>query len=301
MRPAWPGPGRGAESSERPRPSSLLVAEAGAAGEDDGLGAVGDVELGEDDGHVVAHRLRAEVELAGDRPVVVAVGDQPEHLDLTLGESGERPVGEAPSRLGRRDHCRDQVAIDHDVPGGGHPHRMLEPLRPGPLHEVAGRPVAQRRAHGVAVVGHRQHDHPDLAVFGVQPPVDLEPRAVAEPHVEQHHVGRCRRDERRHGVRRLRLADQLDADHVGDGDRQPHPEHRVVVDDGDAQRRAGSGHDGTTGSSTWRWVPCGRIDRTSTHPPSSAARSRIASSPMPGERAWPSVPTPSSTTSIPTV
>ena len=45
-------------------------------GEDDGAGSIGRVDLGEDVGHVVAHRLRAEHEPAGDRRVVETFGDE---------------------------------------------------------------------------------------------------------------------------------------------------------------------------------------------------------------------------------
>jgi hypothetical protein len=52
------------------------MVEAGAAGAQDGLGAVGDLELGEDGRQVVSDRLDAEGELLGDLVVVAAGGDQ---------------------------------------------------------------------------------------------------------------------------------------------------------------------------------------------------------------------------------
>src|SRR5947208_15625565 len=46
------------------------VAESGLPGQHDGLGSIGHVELSEHVRDVVPHRLRAEVEPAGDRVVV---------------------------------------------------------------------------------------------------------------------------------------------------------------------------------------------------------------------------------------
>ena len=71
----------------------------------------------------------------------------------------------------------------------------------------------------------------------------------------------------------------------------------MVVDDRDAQRPARPGM--TAGSVTWTRVPRGRRLDTETVPPNSAARSRIAVQPTP-VGSWPSMPTPSSTTSMAT-
>src|SRR5512132_2924103 len=65
------------------------VAEAGLPGTDDCLGAVGDVQFGEDVGDVVAYRLGTDDEAAGDVAVVSALGDQVQHLPLPLGQLGE--------------------------------------------------------------------------------------------------------------------------------------------------------------------------------------------------------------------
>ena len=91
--------------------------------------------------------------------------------------------------------------------------------------------------------------------------------------------GRGRGDERLDLVGALGLADELDAVHLADRDRQTHPEHRVVVDDRDAERLHGS----AAGSWTWTRVPRGVLGRNRTAPPSSAARSRIAVSPTPSD------------------
>ena len=69
----------------------------------------------------------------------------------------------------------------------------------------------------------------------------------------------------------------------------------MVVDDDDAQRSHGS----TAGRRTWTWVPCGTWAVIVIDPPSSTARSRMATSPIPGGVSG-ARPTPSSTTSIST-
>src|SRR5690606_5275726 len=65
------------------------VAEAGLPGQDDGLGAVGDVELEEDVRDVVADGLLAEEEGGGDLGVAAALGDEFEDLAFAFGELGK--------------------------------------------------------------------------------------------------------------------------------------------------------------------------------------------------------------------
>src|SRR4030095_9956872 len=62
------------------------VAEAGLAGAGECPRAVVDVQLGEDVGDVVAYRLGADDEAAGDVAVVSALGDQVQYLPLPLGQ-----------------------------------------------------------------------------------------------------------------------------------------------------------------------------------------------------------------------
>ena len=65
-------------------------AESGVAGSDDGLGAVGDLELGEDVRDMVADGFRAEVQPAGDVGVAAALGEQRQHFAVAFGQYGER-------------------------------------------------------------------------------------------------------------------------------------------------------------------------------------------------------------------
>jgi hypothetical protein len=55
------------------------------SGADDRLGSVGDLQLGEDVRDVVAHGLRAEGELPGDRGVGMALGYELKDLTLSVG------------------------------------------------------------------------------------------------------------------------------------------------------------------------------------------------------------------------
>src|SRR5512132_1554198 len=70
-----------------------MVAEAGLAGSDNCLCAVGDVQFGEDVGDVVAYRLGADDEVAGNVAVVSSFGDHVQHFPLPLGQLGERVGG----------------------------------------------------------------------------------------------------------------------------------------------------------------------------------------------------------------
>ena len=64
--------------------------EAGFVGEDDGLGAVVEVELGEDACDVGLDGGVADDELAGDVGVGEAARDEPQHLELAWRQLGER-------------------------------------------------------------------------------------------------------------------------------------------------------------------------------------------------------------------
>ena len=63
-----------------------VPAQAGFAGLEDGLSSVGDLQLGEDVGDVVAHGLGTDEEVPGDFGVVVTLGDEVEDLTLAGGE-----------------------------------------------------------------------------------------------------------------------------------------------------------------------------------------------------------------------
>ena len=216
------------------------------------------------------------------------------------GEQGERAVRRCPAHLGQLGHRLGQRVVEHDVAGGDRPQGVLDALRSGALDQVAAGPVAQRRERRVVVLRHRQHDHLDRRMVGGEPAVDVEPGPVDQAHVEQHDVRRGRRHERRDLVGALGLPDELDALHLVDGGRQAHPEHGVIVDDGDPQPRRPGSHGRAAGRRTWTCVPRGSCGERDIDPPSSTARSLIAVSPTPAVVSSP-MPMPSSTTSISTV
>ena len=83
------------------------AAEAGLAGADHRLRAVGHLQLGEDRRDVVGHRLRAQRQRPRDRRVRPALRDQPEDLPLPVGQRGEhlaasRAAGRRRPAPGRR-------------------------------------------------------------------------------------------------------------------------------------------------------------------------------------------------------
>ena len=126
------------------------LTEAGVAGSHDGLGAGGDVELGEDVGDMVAERLGAHAEPRRDLAVVEPPGHQVEDLGLACGEIGQmqrpaRPTrclrlggtgvgGEKTVQLGeelieRRLAAQQQMipALERDEAGIGRAGRQLAP------------------------------------------------------------------------------------------------------------------------------------------------------------------------------
>src|SRR6266545_7891924 len=64
-------------------------AEPGVTGPDDGRGPVGDLQLGQDVGHVVANRFLAEREPFGDSSVGPPGGDEVEDVVFAGGQAGE--------------------------------------------------------------------------------------------------------------------------------------------------------------------------------------------------------------------
>ena len=194
-------------------------------------------------------------------------------------ELRERSAGWSIADPGELTDGLRQIVVEHDVAGGRDAQRVLDTFGAGPFHEVAAGTVAQRRECGVVILRHRQHDHLHRRMVLGEPTVDLQAGVLTEPDVEQHQVGGGRGDERLDLVGAFGLADEFDAVHLADRDRQTHPEHRMIVDDRNTERLHGS----AAGSWTWTRVPRGELGRNRTAPPSSAARSRIAVSPTPSD------------------
>lgn len=97
------------------------------------LGAVGDVELGQDGAHVVTDRLRRKVEAFGDLGVRQPLGQQAEDVSLGPGQFRERvlhpryQLGEVACHPGRNGRSEDPLtAMDRadrldDLLMGWHP------------------------------------------------------------------------------------------------------------------------------------------------------------------------------------
>ena len=249
------------------------------------MGAVGGLDLGEHVGHVVAHRLRAEHEAAGDRVVVEALGDELEDVELALGELRERPAG----RRDRRAWASSVTAVGERR--GRARRRRRRPARracstrsgPAPLTRY---PLAPSRSAVSAVSWSSDIVSMTTRTSGwcsASQRLTSRPEPSARRTSSSTHVRRgVGSTSAGHLVGALGLADELDAVHLLDRRGQAHAEHRVVVDDGDAhaeRRRHGS----AAGSWTWTRVPRGALrQRRRTVPPSSAARSRIAVEPDAG-------------------
>ena len=76
------------------------VSESGGAGDEARLRAIGDLELGEDAGDVVADGLLAEEEACGDLGVAPSLGEQLEYFELAFGELREGVAGVGGWRCG---------------------------------------------------------------------------------------------------------------------------------------------------------------------------------------------------------
>ena len=101
-----------------------------------------------------AHR---QEQLLGDLGVGVAERDQPQHLDLALGEVVGRP-----GRRGSAAMRAPSRGFRYVLAGGGAAHRLDQLVVGGLLEHVAERAGAERLARERGLLLHRQHD--DLRV-----------------------------------------------------------------------------------------------------------------------------------------
>ena len=196
------------------------------------LGAGGAVELLLDVGAMRLDGTHREEELLGDLGVGVAQGDEPQDLDLALGEVVRRP-----RRLRRRggEH-RAQARIEVRAALGHPPHGVDELVVGGLLEHVAGRARTQRPPRELRVLLHGEDDDVrvgrDLLHAG-----DGVERAELAGHVEVEHEDRRlvpeHRAQGRFGVAGLR--DDLEAAGALEHHAQPGAHDGVVVgqDDGD--------------------------------------------------------------------
>ena len=164
--------------------------------------------------------------------------------------------------------------------GSHRPDRPRDVVLLDALDQVAARTGAHGSEHGLVVLVHRQHEYGDPRCDPGQLPGGGDAVELRHVQVEQGDVG----------LGEQHLADRLasvgsDTGHLEVRDRaeqggQPGTDDRMVVGDDDAD-----GHDATTGMDTNDPAATSWRGRPRSIPPTSAARSRIASSPTPGDHA----------------
>src|SRR6266487_2819087 len=215
--------------------------------EDGGLGAVGEVQLGQDAGDVGLDGLLADRQ----------------------GPSGLADLADQPG---------GDPGLQHALATGGGPHRGDDLVDAGGLGQVGERAGADRGQKVLVVLRGGEHEHLGGG------PVLLDPRehadAVQSRHeqVQQHH-GRLQ------GAHRLdragavgAFADHLDAVLLLEQEAQALADHLVVVDDQHPD------HGRPAGSRIRTLVPWPGSESSWNVPPSSATRSRISCRPRPWRR-----------------
>ncbi|SNQ45832.1 hypothetical protein FRACA_1140006 [Frankia canadensis] len=194
-----------------------------------------ELELLQDVANVVLHRVLADVQLLGDVAVVHALGDEPQHLHLPVGEPGRgqlRPVvlvldhgrelAEELRRHGRADQALP--AVDRPDVRGDLVDRDL-------LQQVAHRPRLDRVVEVGLLVTDRQHHDLRARHRFLDGAGRVDSAAPRHPHVHEHNV---RGHLLRHGhcLGTIRgLADDLDVNLLAEHHLQPATEQCVVVDD----------------------------------------------------------------------
>jgi hydrogenase maturation protein HypF len=216
------------------------VEEPGLVGEHDRLHAVAEAELGEDVRDVRLHGRLADEELAADLVVREAARDQAEDVELALGQLAE---------LLRRGGVRDaRELLDHAPRHGGGEERVAARDGADRGEELLGRVVLEHEAAGaraqrlvdvlVEVEGGQDQDARGV-VGGEDAPRRLEPVELRHADVHQDHGGPEARGlvDRLEPVRRLRH--DLDVVLAAEQHPEARADHRLVVDDEDADAHAG--------------------------------------------------------------
>src|SRR6266566_26028 len=245
--------------------------------EDGGLGAVGEVQLGQDAGDVGLDGLLADRQGPSDLAVGAAVGQGGQDLPLARGQVVQWPATDR-GLADLADQPGGDPGLQHALATGGGPHRGDDLVDAGGLGQVGERAGADRGQKVLVVLRGGEHEHLGGG------PVLLDPRehadAVQSRHeqVQQHH-GRLQ------GAHRLdragavgAFADHLDAVLLLEQEAQALADHLVVVDDQHPD------HGRPAGSSIRTLVPWPGSESSWNVPPSSATRSRISCRPRPWRR-----------------
>ena len=250
---------------------------------DDQLGGLVDAERVHDVGAVDRHRVDAEIELLGDLAVRKAGADVLQHLELAR----RQPV----TALALERRLFRHARIEHRLAGRDFPHGRREVEIERVLQDVAARARVERLAHQRVLRMHAEHEDGDL-------------RVVAEDLPRGDETARARHGAIHHDNGRLELLGQRDrlvaiAGLADDVDRlvvfEHAPEaasHEAVIvgeEDGDLRVSHGrlTGHCHANESAAF-----GAARRNSSVPPTSAARSRMATMPRPRRADAPARPDP---------
>src|SRR6185312_15087056 len=159
----------------------------------------------------------------------------------------------------------------------------------GVLQHVPGGAGREGLAHVRGVVLHREHQ--DARVGRLDPDLGrgVDPARAWHDHVEEDDIGRELARQLDGLLAVAGLADRLEVVLALQEQAQARPDHRVVVDDQDADH---------AGTSTTSVVPWSVLDSTRSDPPRSSARSRIDTRPSPWAGVVSSNPVPLSSTII---
>src|SRR3954447_6008580 len=265
----------------------------GLVGQHDRLGAVPQLQLLQQPGHVGLHRGVADEELAPDLGVRVALGDQPEDVHLARSQVRHRPrrllvrAGELRDHPPGHRRRQQRVTAGHRADGGDQLLRRVVP------EDEAARARPPRPVDVLVEIGRRQDQDAALRVGGQDPARGLEPVQLRHPDVHQDHVGVLARGlgDRLEPV--ARLGHDLDVLLVAQQQPEAGPHHRLVVHDKHPDRHDASLCRGKEARSTKPPVVAVKADIS---PPYALTRSPMPTNPCPSP-SFRAPPTPSSRTS----
>src|SRR5215204_528798 len=216
--------------SEQGASLGSLPAQSCFAGPNDGLGTVGNLQLGEDVRDVVAHRLGTHVESPGYLGVAAALGYEVEDLRFTNGELWEsfQRRGCPGSREEAQYEFGDlrpevYLALIYS------PDHLQDLLCVGALQDVASGSGAHGGEHRVVVSEHGEHHHTNARVMLDDPVCSLYAVHLGHLDIHKHYI----RQHLSSLLNRLLpggcLVHDLEALYAGEHGLEPVSEENVVV------------------------------------------------------------------------